>query len=122
LVRREVVLNYVGKIIVIIGLAMLLNVIWALVYKETTVWQLLIASFITISLGGGLTKTYHHNQSLNYRESFAVVTLGWTINDADGTWDLEIHCKRLKQLHRLYQVQSYRPIPADPWAYQPLVS
>ncbi|HAA09881.1 MAG: TrkH family potassium uptake protein [Syntrophomonadaceae bacterium] len=85
MVRREVVLNYVGKIIVIIGLAMLLNVIWALVYKETTVWQLLIASFITISLGGGLTKTYHHNQSLNYRESFAVVTLGWIAASLVGT-------------------------------------
>ena len=45
MVRREVVLNYVGKIIVIIGLAMLLNVIWALVYKETTVWQLLITNY-----------------------------------------------------------------------------
>lgn len=85
MVRREVVLNYTGKIIVIIGIAMLLTVICAVVYKEQTVWQLLMASLITIGLGGGLSKAYQHNQTLNYRESFAVVTLGWISASIVGT-------------------------------------
>lgn len=77
MIRTAVVLNSIGKIIVIIGIAMLSNLIWAVVYQEPIIWRLLLSAIITISLGAILSKVYHHNQAINYREGFAVVALGW---------------------------------------------
>jgi len=77
LVRPEVVLNYIGKIIIFVGIAMLTLVICALIYGENTIVQLLLSAVITIVLGTSLSWFYRHNQTMNYRETFAVVGLGW---------------------------------------------
>jgi len=75
--RPRVVLNYIGKIIVIIGLAMLSSFFCSFYYGESIVWRLLIAATVTIVFGLLLTFVYRHDENLNYREGFAVVTLGW---------------------------------------------
>lgn len=77
MVRPEVVLNYIGKIIVFIGIAMLALVICALIYGENTLIQLLLSAVITLALGGALSWFARNNQSINYRETFAVVGLSW---------------------------------------------
>jgi len=77
LVRPAVVLNYIGKIIVFIGIAMLALVICALIYGENTLIQLLLSAVITLALGGALSWFARNNQSINYRETFAVVGLSW---------------------------------------------
>lgn len=85
MVRPVVVLNYTGKIIVIIGIAMLSNVICALAYSEQIIGQLSLAALITIAIGIGLSRFNYHNHALNYREGFAVVTLGWLTASVLGT-------------------------------------
>ena len=74
MVRSAVVLNYMGKILIIIGIAQLSLVLCALIYSEPIVIQLLISALITISAGFMLSKTFAHNHSINYREGFAIVT------------------------------------------------
>jgi len=56
---------------------MLTLVICALIYGENTIVQLLLSAVITIVLGTSLSWFYRHNQTMNYRETFAVVGLGW---------------------------------------------
>jgi len=85
LVRPAVVLNYIGKIIAFIGIAMLAVVACALIYGENTVGQLLLAAVITITIGGSLSWFFRHNQTINYRETFAVVGLGWLAASLVGT-------------------------------------
>lgn len=85
MVRPAVVLNYIGKIIAFIGIAMLALVACALIYGENTVGQLLLAAVITITIGGSLSWFFRHNQTINYRETFAVVGLGWLAASLVGT-------------------------------------
>ena len=85
MVRPVVVLNYTGKIIVIIGIAMLSNVICALAFGEQIIAQLLMAALFTIGLGIILSRFNKRNNTLNYREGFAVVTLGWLAASVLGT-------------------------------------
>jgi len=68
---------HVGKIIIIIGIAMLTPVICSIYFKEPVALRLLIAAVITISSGGLLQFICRNQEDLNYREGFAVVTFGW---------------------------------------------
>lgn len=77
MVRPAVVVSYIGRIIVIIGMAMLATIICALIYGENTIWQLLLSAVITLAIGGFLSWFYRQNKTINYRETFAVVGLGW---------------------------------------------
>lgn len=77
MVRKEVILNYVGKILIIIGIAMLTSVIWAIYFGENVLESILLSAFITISSGVLLSYVYRHNSEINYREGFAIVSLGW---------------------------------------------
>lgn len=77
MVRPKLLLNYIGKIIIIIGIAMLTSVFCAFYYDENIVWKLLFVSLFTILLGVFLNTTFKHNQNFNYREGFAIVTLSW---------------------------------------------
>lgn len=85
MIRPTVILNYVGKIVVIIGVAMLTCVIWSIYYEEEIIWRLLLAASITIIIGYLLGNIFRHDQNLNYREGFAVVTLGWVAASFFGT-------------------------------------
>lgn len=77
MIRPKVIINYIGKIVIIIGIAMLSSVSWSLYYGEDIVWRLLFASLVTIFLGSILSWFCRHEENLNYREGFAVVTFGW---------------------------------------------
>ncbi|SHG62396.1 trk system potassium uptake protein TrkH [Thermosyntropha lipolytica DSM 11003] len=77
MVRKEVVLNYIGKILIIIGIAMLTSLIWAIYFGEPVFKSILSGAAITIFFGILLSYIYRHNYEINYREGFAIVTLGW---------------------------------------------
>jgi len=85
MVRSAVILNYMGKILVIIGIAQISVVLCAIIYSENEVIKLLISALITIMTGFMLSKTFAHNHSINYREGFAIVTLGWIAASLFGT-------------------------------------
>jgi len=84
-IRPMVVINYIGKIIVIIGIAMLSSVFWSFYYGEDIIWRILLASGITVCSGLLLSLIGRNNNILNYREGFAVVTLGWIAASFFGT-------------------------------------
>ncbi|MBC7075134.1 MAG: TrkH family potassium uptake protein [Syntrophomonadaceae bacterium] len=84
MIRPIVVIKYVGKIIVIIGIAMLSSVFWSFYYSEDIIIRVLLASAITIILGGILV-LIGQDENLSYREGFAIVTLGWVTASLVGT-------------------------------------
>lgn len=85
MIRLPVVLEYLGRIIVIIGLAMLSTLIWAVIYHEPIIWKLLLSALFTIVFGLGLSRIFHSKHEISYREGFAVVTLGWVAASLVGT-------------------------------------
>ncbi|MDD2586470.1 MAG: TrkH family potassium uptake protein [Syntrophomonadaceae bacterium] len=85
MIRPAVVLNYIGKIVVIIGIAMMTSVFWSIYYQEEIIWRIVLAALITIIAGLLLSRIDKHGKSLNYREGFAVVTLGWVAASFFGT-------------------------------------
>lgn len=85
MVRATLLLNITGKIIVIVGLAMLTSVFWAIYYNENNLWNLVFSSFFTISVGLILIYIFRNNYQINYREGFAVVTFGWVAAIAFGS-------------------------------------
>lgn len=70
-------MGYLGRIITIIGIAMLSCIAWSIYYQEDVVINLGVAAGITISCGILLGWFFPQKASLNFKESFAVVSLGW---------------------------------------------
>ena len=64
---------------------MLSSFFWAVYYGEDIIWKMLIASGITIFFGLLMSLIGGSNHELNYREGFAVVTLGWVTASFFGT-------------------------------------
>lgn len=85
MVRPSVLLNYIGKIIVIIGIAMLVAVFCSLLYGENIMGKLFLVALFTIIFGAILSKFFSNNLTLNYREGFAIVSLGWIIASLFGS-------------------------------------
>lgn len=85
MVRPEVILNNIGKILVIIGIAMLTSVFWSFYYEENIFFRLLLVALLTILTGWLLSTLNRHNHTLNYREGFAVVSLGWIVASIFGS-------------------------------------
>ena len=85
MIRARVVLNYLGKITLIIGISMLTASVCSLIYREEIFWAICLASLITMVVGFTGSFIGQKNPRLNYREGFAVVTLGWLIASLFGT-------------------------------------
>jgi trk system potassium uptake protein TrkH len=84
-IRPGLVMQYLGKIVLIIGLAMLTGAIWSLYYGEHEVWRFLAAAGITIAAGFTASYKNRHYTQINYREGFAIVTLGWLAASVFGS-------------------------------------
>ncbi|HEX3011936.1 MAG TPA: TrkH family potassium uptake protein [Syntrophomonadaceae bacterium] len=71
--------------IFIIGVAMLTGAAWSLYFGEDEVWRFLAAAGITIAVG--FMASYHRPdyKQINYREGFAIVTLGWLAASVFGS-------------------------------------
>ena len=85
MIRASVVLNYLGKIVFIIGIAMLISVAFSVYYKEAIITSMLISSLITLSIGAFSSFIFKHHTGINYRECFALVTFGWLAASLFGT-------------------------------------
>jgi len=77
LIRPSVILGTMGKILIIIGLAMATSVLCSLYYREAIYSQLLLATVITLISGFILSFSSRDSGELNYKEGFAIVALGW---------------------------------------------
>ncbi len=76
MIRPIVIIKYLGKIVLLIGIAMLFSAFLAFFYGENVFWQILLASALTIGISLILILT-GKDDNLNYREGLAVVILGW---------------------------------------------
>ncbi len=77
MIRINVILGIMGKILVIIGLAMATSVLCSIYYHEAVYRQLLLATLITLISGFILWFSIGDSSELNYKEGFAIVALGW---------------------------------------------
>ncbi len=84
MIRLPVIANYIGRILVIVGIAMLSSTFWALYFEEEML-SLLIPALLTIAAGLVLSINYRLYININYREGFAIVTLGWVAACIFGT-------------------------------------
>ncbi|HBQ86037.1 MAG TPA: potassium transporter [Syntrophomonas sp.] len=85
MIRPGLIIGYLGKIVLIIGIAMLTGAGWSLYFGEDEVWRFLAAAGITIAAGGLASFTQRGENQINYREGFAIVTLGWLTASVFGS-------------------------------------
>lgn len=84
MIRRDVILNALGKIILLIGIAMLTCLFWAGHGGNEVIKGFVLAAAVTIFAGLVLMIFFQSKDSINFKESFAVVTLGWLVASIFG--------------------------------------
>jgi len=75
-IRR--ILNVVGLLQVFTGLAMLLAVGVALIYRDGDALGIFLAAVVTIAVGAGTFRFTRADGDIRSREGFAIVTFAWT--------------------------------------------
>jgi trk system potassium uptake protein TrkH len=85
LIRPAVVINNLGFLLLIIGLAMLTCIPWSIIYREPVTGSLLLAAVITIGSGLMLKIFFATSEKINIKESFALVGLGWILASTAGS-------------------------------------
>jgi len=85
LIRSAVILGNLGRIILIIGIAMLSCLGWSIAYYEDVTIPILQAAILTIICGLLLSRAFYKPGKINLREGFALVSLGWAIVSIFGT-------------------------------------
>ncbi|CFW99596.1 Cation transporter [Syntrophomonas zehnderi OL-4] len=101
MIRLRVLLSNLGRMTVIIGISMLTCLIWTLSYRENITGGIILSAGITIAVGLILVYAFKNQDSLNYKEGFAVVTLGWLLASIFGALP--------------YMLTGYLPTFADAW-------
>lgn len=85
MIRATVILGNLGRIILIVGTAMLSCLTWSIAYNETVTMPILLAAMITISCGLFLSIIYYKNAPINFKEAFVLVSLGWIVASVFGS-------------------------------------
>lgn len=102
MIRSAVVLGNLGKLVLIIGIAMLSCLGWSLAYHEAVAISILKAAALTIVCGAFLHFAFSQQGSkINFKEGFALVSLGWVVVSVFGTLP--------------YLFSGYLPSFADAW-------
>ncbi|MDD2621255.1 MAG: TrkH family potassium uptake protein, partial [Syntrophomonadaceae bacterium] len=101
MIRPAVILRNMGRILLIIGLAMLTCLVWSLAYNEDVTFAILKAAALTIAVGLLLIYAYAGSESINFKEGFALVSLGWLVVSIFGALP--------------FMFASYLPSFADAW-------
>ncbi|MGQ1890534.1 TrkH family potassium uptake protein [Thermophagus sp. OGC60D27] len=80
----RLVLNILGRVLIILGLFMCTNFIWVIVYHEPTFWGHFYSCLITLLGGIGLylCSSIHLKPSLGLKESYLTVTFAWFVISA----------------------------------------
>ena len=83
--NRRVVFNILGRILVSEAMLLILPIIVALIYKESTVFALLISTFVALVLGLPLILFLKPKSSVIFaKEGFLIVSLAWIAMSAIG--------------------------------------
>lgn len=82
--RFRVVLGYLGKLAIILGISMATSIGWAFYYGEDPLPHVISAA-IACAAGVILLFIFRSRQSLNPKEGFALVALGWILASLLGT-------------------------------------
>ncbi len=85
MIRPAVVLGYLGRIILIIGIAMLSCLTWSVPYQEPETIPILLAAAITIGCGLLLYLSFSKSSPINFREGFLLVSLAWIVASVFGS-------------------------------------
>jgi len=85
LIRATVILGNLGRIILIVGIAMLSCLPWSIAYAETVTMPILQAAMLTIVCGLLLSFFYSQNGLINFKEGFVLVSLGWIVVSVFGS-------------------------------------
>ncbi len=84
MIRPAVIISNLGLLIAIIGIAMLSCLPWSIIYNEGITGSILLAAAVTVASGLLLKYLFATKESMNLKESFAVVSLGWIIASIFG--------------------------------------
>ncbi|HWQ76732.1 MAG TPA: TrkH family potassium uptake protein [Syntrophomonas sp.] len=84
MMRPRLILNALGKIIFFTGMAMLTCLFWAGSDNSAVFNGILEAAVITIAVGLILALVYRNQDSINFKESLALVSLGWLVASVFG--------------------------------------
>ncbi|WP_242848781.1 TrkH family potassium uptake protein [Syntrophomonas palmitatica] len=90
-----------GRMILITGLAMLSCLFWSVLYREESGFGIAYATLFTIVVGFIFTKLGSQSGDMSYKESLAVVSLGWLVASVFGSLP--------------YIITGYLPSLADAW-------
>jgi trk system potassium uptake protein TrkH len=84
LIRPAVIISNLGLLLIIIGVSMLSCLPWSIAYGEVVTRSITMAAVITIGSGLFLKYIFATGQSINLKESFALVGLGWIVASLFG--------------------------------------
>ncbi|MDD3880355.1 MAG: potassium transporter TrkG, partial [Syntrophomonas sp.] len=84
MIRTRVILGYLGRIILIIGISMLSSVLCSLYYRESIIIPFILAAGVTIATGLLLVFSAE-KQAIHYKEGFVIVSLGWLLASLFGS-------------------------------------
>ena len=81
----KIIFHFLGLLILFNGGFMLLSALISLIYRDGVTVSLLVAAFITLTLGGlSMIFTRNPTKEMNKREGYIVVALGWVIMALTG--------------------------------------
>jgi trk system potassium uptake protein len=83
----QFIINIFGRVLILLGLFMLTTIIWALVYSESVIDELLLSSAITLLSGAVMYFSTLKNlkKELGLKDSYFTVTSAWVIISIFGT-------------------------------------
>jgi trk system potassium uptake protein TrkH len=81
----KIIFHFLGLLILFNGGFMLLSALISLIYRDGVTVSLLVAAFITLTLGGlSMIFTRNPTKEMNKREGYIVVAFGWVIMALTG--------------------------------------
>ncbi len=84
MIRAKVILGNLGRLILIVGIAMFSCLFWSIAYDESVTMPILQAAMLTIICGLLLSLFYSKNSPINFKEGFVLVSLGWIVVSVFG--------------------------------------
>lgn len=85
MIRWRVVLGNLGRIISIIGVAMLSCLLWSVPNNESVTIPILAAAIITVICGYILSRGFNSHENISFKEGYLLVSLGWILVSAFGS-------------------------------------
>ncbi|NLD45924.1 MAG: TrkH family potassium uptake protein [Clostridiaceae bacterium] len=101
MIRPEVIFSNIGRILLIIGIAMMSCLGWSIIYHEDVTLSIAASGSLTIFCGIILLLVFHRQDNINFKEGFVLVSSGWMVASLFGSLP--------------YLFSGYLPSFADAW-------